>query len=721
MPEYLAPGVYMEEVSFRHKSIEGVGTSVAAVVGPTRTGPLRGKPEVVTSFAEFARMYGGLDDLSLGGKSLPNYTAIGAKAFFDNGGKQLFVARVIAGVNATDADGSKGSAAFGGVADKDGVVSFASRFPGAMGNYTLEFSWRDSENLLKSERPAVTAAVAGKTYLLQAVGVAKEAKNTGALADNKFPVDIQALVELDGVNLRIKNNRAVITSQADPKNPASVGSNQITVLDPAKLPANAKLTRVYAKPPTSGQLADGAAAEIVLNAEADLSAYTGASHWGNLRVLRGALDKDGVNFTVKKGLNLGVGADLTLPLSALAAASASAIIVLRNFDLSVREGGADGEVVYTYADLSTSPDAGNSLAARLVASPKKRYDALTSPLRCTLKTGATGDAVLAALYSMFNADALSPAAGSLDDPRYLITLTGGTDGDAPGAADYGGESDEIKGSTGLTALEDIEDISIVITPAAAAHAETHQAVVAEVQKHCRRMRYRVGVVDAQADMSLSEVRDFRSNFDTSQMALYYPWVVIADPTGAQPTVTSPPSGFVAGVYANTDVTRGVHKPPANEPVLGVLRFAQEINKFQQELLNPNGINCLRSFPGRGHRVWGGRTLSSDPEWKYVNVRRYFNYLERSIEKSTQWAVFEPNGESLWANIKGTVEDFLYNEWKNGRLLGGTPKEAYFVRCDRSTMTQNEIDNGVMVCVVGVAALKPAEFVVFRIGQKTADA
>lgn len=165
----------------------------------------------------------------------------------------------------------------------------------------------------------------------------------------------------------------------------------------------------------------------------------------------------------------------------------------------------------------------------------------------------------------------------------------------------------------------------------------------------------------------------------------------------------------------------MHKAPANEPVIGALRFAQDINRFQQELLNPDGINCLRSFPGRGHRVWGGRTLSSDPEWKYVNVRRYFLYLERSIEKSTQWVVFEPNGERLWANVRSTVEDFLYSEWFNGRLLGPSPKVAYFVRCDRSTMTQNDLDNGRLVCEIGVAALKPAEFVIFRIGQKTADA
>jgi phage tail sheath protein FI len=258
-----------------------------------------------------------------------------------------------------------------------------------------------------------------------------------------------------------------------------------------------------------------------------------------------------------------------------------------------------------------------------------------------------------------------------------------------------------------------------MTPAAAADAANHQAIVAEVQKHCRKMRYRVGIVDSRESMSLSEVREFRSNFDDSRLALYYPWVVTADPRGITSTINVPPAGFIAGVYANTDVQRGVHKPPANEPVIGALRFAQDINRFQQELLNPNGVNCLRSFPGRGHRVWGGRTLSSDPEWKYVNVRRYFLYLERSIEKSTQWVVFEPNGERLWDNVRITVENFLYNEWVNGRLLGSA-KTAYFVRCDRSTMTQNDLDNGRLVCEIGVAALKPAEFVIFRIGQKTAD-
>ncbi|HWC78205.1 MAG TPA: phage tail sheath C-terminal domain-containing protein, partial [Blastocatellia bacterium] len=170
-----------------------------------------------------------------------------------------------------------------------------------------------------------------------------------------------------------------------------------------------------------------------------------------------------------------------------------------------------------------------------------------------------------------------------------------------------------------------------------------------------------------------------------------------------------------------DIERGVFKAPANEVVRGALRFDLDINFAQQQVLNPLGVNCLRYLSGRGFRVWGARTATSDPEWKYVNVRRYFNYLEASIDRGTQWAVFEPNGERLWANIRDTVSSFLLNEWKSGALLGATTEEAFFVRCDRSTMTQNDLDNGRLICLIGVAVVKPAEFVIFRIGQKTADA
>ena len=308
-----------------------------------------------------------------------------------------------------------------------------------------------------------------------------------------------------------------------------------------------------------------------------------------------------------------------------------------------------------------------------------------------------------------------------DEPERLereIRLTGGTDGELP---------TEVAYRTAFTVLERIDDISIVAAPGYSAYTRA-DAIEQELLTHVQRRRaYRIGVLDSRPGQSVGEVRQTKAALDSKHAALYYPWVVVANPLwrpgdDAVPReIAVPPSGFVAGIYARNDGERGVYKTPANEVVRGALRFETDVNFAQQEVLNPLGVNCLRFFPGRGYRVWGGRTLSSDPEWKYVSLRRYFNYLERSIDVGTQWAVFEPNGERLWANIRETITSFLLNEWRSGALLGADPKEAFFVRCDRSTMDQSDLDNGRLVCLIGVAAVKPAEFVIFRVGQKTADA
>jgi len=237
--------------------------------------------------------------------------------------------------------------------------------------------------------------------------------------------------------------------------------------------------------------------------------------------------------------------------------------------------------------------------------------------------------------------------------------------------------------------------------------------------HATRMRYRIAVLDSGDGQSIAEVRNMRAKLDSSYAALYYPWVRVLDPV-TRAEINLPPSGFVAGIYSRNDTNRAVYKAPANEVVNLAIGFETLINKSQQEVLNPEGINCFRYFEGRGFRLWGARTVSNDPEWKYVNLRRYFAYLEHSIDKGTQWAVFEPNGEMLWANVRRTIEDFMLNEWQSGALLGDKPDKAYFVRCDRSTMTQNDLDNGRLICLVGLAPLRPAEFVIFRIGQWTAD-
>jgi len=299
-----------------------------------------------------------------------------------------------------------------------------------------------------------------------------------------------------------------------------------------------------------------------------------------------------------------------------------------------------------------------------------------------------------------------------------VALTSGNDGKEPTQA-------EVK--TALERLAAIDDISIIAAPGSSALTAA-AAIRTELITHAdQRDLYRVAVLDTAEDDTVSTVPAVRGAIDSDNAALYFPWITIANPSWDPSDATSPqevnipPSGAVCGIYARNDIERGVWKSPANEVVLGALRFSDDISFREQESLNPKGINCLRFFPGRGYRVWGARTASSDPEFKYLSVRRYFNYLKASIERGTQWAVFEPNGEALWANVTDTIDSFLYNEWRQGALLGASPKEAYFVRCDRTTMTQNDLDNGRMVCLIGVAVVKPAEFVIFRIGQKTASA
>ena len=309
--------------------------------------------------------------------------------------------------------------------------------------------------------------------------------------------------------------------------------------------------------------------------------------------------------------------------------------------------------------------------------------------------------------------------------RVFRPNTDSVDGDRPLAVDYEGIADDTGlVASGLHALARIDEVSIVAAPGAAygmtgAFADEAEKIAGALIAHAEQTRYRIAVLDSGDAQSVAQVDAFRAKFNSSYAALYYPWVQVADAaTGTALNV--PPSGFIAGVYARTDHERGVWKAPAGVPLTSAVGLERQIDDSTTEALTQTGVNCLRHFPGRGYLVWGARLVSSDPEWKYVNVRRYFAYLEHSIDAGTRWAVFEPNGDQLWANVQQSIASFLFKEWKSGALQGLKPEQAYFVRCDRATMTQNDIDNGRLVAIVGVAAIKPAEFVIFRIGQWTAD-
>jgi phage tail sheath protein FI len=265
----------------------------------------------------------------------------------------------------------------------------------------------------------------------------------------------------------------------------------------------------------------------------------------------------------------------------------------------------------------------------------------------------------------------------------------------------------------IESLKEIDEISICLAPGIWS-AKVHDALLGL----CESNRNCFAIVDPPNGLDTTGILSFRRRFDSAFAALYYPWVAVTNPV-TNLDVQIAPSGHIAGIYARVDLKRGVYKAPANETIRGIVKIANEVNGSEQALIGREGINSLRSFPERGNLVWGARTLSLDPQWRYVNLRRLFIFLEQSIAKGTLWVACEANDENLWKIVRQNVANFLSSLWRQGMLAGNKAEQAFFVKCDRTTMTQDDLDQGRLVCMIGVAAVKPAEFVIFRIGQWTA--
>jgi uncharacterized protein len=610
MPEYLSPGVYVEEVSFRSKSIEGVPTSTTGFAGLTRYGPVRYpngpltvEPRLITSFTEFESVYGGLNVLhvpTIADERL-SYTAHAARMFFMNGGTRLYISRVFA------PRGNDWGVASLPISVSGTTATWRARWPGELGNAWVRVQVVRTKNAAVSDPNRFSGAVQVKGAKL---GSIVEVITAGTPPDGDDPLTLGNLAQ---ISIDPNDGRQIFNRGGAPFVPATT--------------------------------------DVIQNVSLRVTVTT----------------DEGLNFVTE----------------AVETDSDTKRYIGKILQLNDPE----NENAIVWLDWDETTAVGNDVAANLMV----------------------------ALQANSNK-----------------RLTGGHDGDDPSPDDLAGEDadpdDATRKATGLAALGEIDDIAIVALPDGGGmdDAELSQQVADRLITHAEILRYRIAIVDAPSGSSMTEIRGFRGKFDSTYAALYHPWLEILDPTerptqGApQQHLLIPPSGAVAGIYARTDIKRGVYKAPANEVVRGLTKFESNINKARQDVLNPEGINALRFFEGRGNRVWGARTMSSDPEWKYVNVRRLFIYLEHSIDKGTQGAVFEPNNERLWANIRSTIEDFLLVQWKSGALLGSKPEEAFFVRCDRTTMTQNDLDNGRLICLIGVAPTYPAEFVIFRIGQWTAD-
>lgn len=809
MPEYLAPGVYVEETSFRAKSIEGVGTSTTGFVGATRYGPTEGEPELLTSFSQFERIYGGIDPLRYNDADRTNYLAHAVRAFFNNGGSRLYVARAFS-VPSTDTESEKvdvktlianavvpapiaeiegAKAAANDATIKtiaalnagrssllaaeqalltskllaenqsspwqdviDAVDTQTARLSGIRANLDLaqgsvaeayaaginaakqantdvDTENRSPANILSSpisnaQAISVTAANTVQTFQSAARSIAEAAESLATTADaerkgatDKVVADSTGLINAVENLVNGRDNTAnTITNTAQlAQTELAIARDKATVSWRARFPGEAGNITIA----VSGRLGDNVLTETRSESPAERKLKVGLQS-GDLVIIQQGNQIDTYSAVRNQGkwvFTSSVGNE-----TRLVDLDSSTLVYPLQISLSATLPGKFAQVLdWNELTISMLPGrARNSITTLFSENIVNRQQSLETPLVFNVAADSEPAALADSLLNLSNKQRFVDE--KLKEEVYL--LSGGRDGIEPTVQSYEGIADnQTTIKSGLKSLEDLEEIAIVAAPGYSNDWGRREASIGSISQalisHCDRLRYRVAILDSPENVALSDVRKYRGLLDTTRAALYYPWITVVDPLTNQ-QINLPPSGFVAGIYARNDVEIGVHKAPANEVVRGAIALETTINKAQQDILNPLGINCIRAFENRGIRVWGARTISSDPEWKYLNIRRYFAYLEASIDKATQWSVFQPNGERLWDNVRRSIEGFLENEWREGHLAGSKIEQAFFVRCDRSTMTQNDLDNGRLICLVGVAPLYPAEFVIFRIGQWTAD-
>ncbi|MDQ1707799.1 MAG: uncharacterized protein QOJ88_1010 [Pyrinomonadaceae bacterium] len=843
MPEYLSPGVYVEEIDAGPKPIEGVSTSTCGALGITARGPTSGKPELVTSFAEFQRKFGGFLPEPL--PALANGWALNeaeggrwwqfplsVKGFFDNGGQRLYVKRVFSSTATTAAVelghglaseilrdapaaatelrlrhtiGIENGTAIQLIVNGQAAGNFTVQSYSAAGAVVLDNpvgqdikGGRDFVQII-----ARTATAAGPpderlTVRAKASGSwgGDENSETGILAGNGLRVRVRpevaaslkllaspvaggspastavlvqgpvgaTVIEVRGVE-GLTNGDTVSVDGAEyvvsavtaarfdiapsgappPAGPLPAGtevreSGQLR----ARLAAPATTTDAFVIVDTVTGLTNGdtvvigANSYVIANVTTARLTVTPAVPSGDpwepgtvIRRLRPAYDTGtpGLIVSVQNAAQLYPGALVELDngtdkeqrvvdsINGESVTLSGPNLANNYFEghrLRLIEVEIGARYLHNYlvaaeeilSNLRLVDDGGPNYIVRRVNEESKLFD---------LEAGADFAGAVDTFAELPSLPLPSAAAPNGPQMSAWWNLTGGADNlEGLTVDDFVGVQDGGERSTGVQSLEYIDEISICMAPGMWSSTIQSALII-----HCETLKDRFAILDPPGNLDIEDVRVFREPLDTKYAALYYPHIEVRDPS-LKRNVAVGPSGHMAGIYARVDVERGVHKAPANEVIRGITRIADDVTKREQDLLNPRNINVLRFFPGRGNRVWGARVVTSDAAWKYINVRRLFIFVEESIDEGTQWVVFEPNDEPLWARVRATINNFLTSVWRTGALQGAKPDEAFFVRCDRTTMTQDDIDNGRLICLVGIAPVKPAEFVIFRIQQKTLE-
>jgi phage tail sheath protein FI len=848
MPEYLSPGVYVEERDAGPVPIEGVSTSTCGAVGFTLRGPSVGKPQLVTSYTEFVRTFGGEfpepaqsivnkwgDITNLEGGKFWQFP-LSVKGFFDNGGQRLFVKRVFSS-GATSASNTFGNGLTAeitadsagttlklshlfGIANNsqitvwiDGTAQAASRvsfydpetqevtlqaalvkpvkagrdfvvisarasisaqtgqLPAA--NQRLTFSARDvgawANGLRVRFRPMVgpTLKLQANTGLINAGTGLPEAQDPTTIVSASYPTPQIVLTVTPPVGFAPNANDVVTVNQADYRvvayaagppalltlqalspqhgDPQITNAMQVVLKTPPGAPVPIVSQAAFQDSPWTITVVNAGPYNANDHLLIGGGEYVVSSKAGNVvtidRTATSPIYDWGVAFPagtqVKRLRRANASGQATNHLQ-FAGANQLYVGALLEFDNErVKDSAVVTQISGSTVTFTPALNANQYYEGHLVRVMEGQMTAtfgdeteLVQNLRFSNQgvdlaseiNGREG-LVTVAVAAAFPASPgvtdfpVIPNGGPAFNGNWL-SLTGGDD-DLAGLKvdDFVGVDGGSGLRTGIQALEDIDEIAICILPGI--WAETAQSALIT---HCELLRYRFAIIDPPDGQSIQGIKSFRAPFETKFAALYYPWIRAHDPL-LDGSVDMAPSGHLAGIYARVDNERGVWKAPANEIIRGIdLRggLAQDVNKREQDLLNPNGINALRFFTDRGQRVWGARTLSANAAWKYINVKRLFIYVEHSLDKGTQWVVFEPNEENTWARVRQSITNFLTSLWHEGGLQGAKPEDAFFVKVDFTTMSQDDIDNGRMIIVIGIAPVKPAEFVIIRIQQKTLD-
>lgn len=695
---YYRPGVFIEEVDKGAKPIQGVSTSVAVFAGYTAkaekleedgitTRSILGEPTLVTDWGQYQRHFGSYHRDA--------YLPLSVRGFFDNGGGRCYIISVK-----------------------------------AMNSHRAQVLIKGTDDKTKKELPVLMVRA-----------------KKGGTAGNDIQVTISGTAEADVEDKKKDKERIAHpfkievhgTPEKTPEEKAEIKKNAEATKGDAEQKKTDAETELGNKKEEADTLADEVKAlKEKWEGKADLD--TPDDQWTEVsKKYKGAdkaqLNPDRESYKQKQNEQEAASKAVDAAQEAVNAAQASIDKATEDLETLKNGKGANPSLTVCLDDLPLWGDP-DPKAQKVV---EKQGNEHVEVWRLH-KSGREA----AILPDVIEKEALGKGSFSFDY-EYLEEigqLTGADKKELATKEDkifgakaehlYQGSEPARKGIDGLGAFDDVNLICMPDLMKAYDSAETTEkaedmikSVQEKVLTFCQNAHYPFAILDAPKNKDAQGIADWRMNtagFDSMHGALYYPWIKVTDPFDAKRKIEIPPCGHIAGIYARSDTQRGVHKAPANETVNNAVDLARHVTNGEQEMLNPIGVNCIRKFSGRGIRVWGARTLAmTDPAWRYINVRRLFSYVEASVERSTQWAVFEPNDFALWAKIRRDVTAFLRTVWLSGALFGQSPEQAFYVKCDEETNPSELRDLGQMICEIGMAPVKPAEFVIFRFSQWTDQA